>query len=110
MMDYVIGILILSGGFFAVIASLGLVRLPDVLTRMHASTKIGTLSGGLIMAAVALHFAQLGTVILAGAIVVFLVLTAPIAGHMIGRATILTGVPLWSPEDGQPGTSKQEER
>ncbi len=106
MMEVIIGLLILTGGFFAVIASLGLVRLPDVLTRMHASTKIGTLSGGLIMAAVALHFAQLGTVVLALAIVVFLVLTAPIAGHMIGRATILTGVRLWSPESEKTGTAE----
>ena len=109
MMDVVIGVLILIGGFFAVIASLGLVRLPDVLTRMHASTKIGTLSGGLIMAAVALHFAELGTVVLSAAIVIFLVLTAPIAGHMIGRATILTGVPLWSPDDDKAGKAKSSE-
>jgi multicomponent Na+:H+ antiporter subunit G len=44
MIDVVAGILCLAGGAFAFIAGLGVLRLPDVLTRMHASTKAGTLA------------------------------------------------------------------
>lgn len=98
MMGYVSGTLILTGGVFAIIAALGMLRLPDVLIRMHASTKIGTLSSGLIMAAVALEKGEPGIVVRCVAIIVFLLMTAPIAAHMIGRAAVRTGVPLWSPE------------
>jgi len=48
MNDVIVNILIIAGGFFAAVAGLGLLRLPDVLIRMHASTKAGTLGVGLI--------------------------------------------------------------
>ncbi len=95
MIEYITGILLLLGGALAVIAALGILRLPDVLIRMHASTKVGTLSTGLVMVGCILAFWNLGITVRAAAIMVFLLLTAPIAGHMIGRAAIETGVPLW---------------
>jgi len=88
---------VLIGGFFAVIAGLGILRLPDVLIRMHATTKAGTLASGLIMLAVAAGFADASTVARAVAIMLFLLLTAPVAAHMIGRAAFRSGVPLWPP-------------
>ena len=98
MNEWIAAVLLLAGGIFALIAALGIYRLPDVLIRMHASTKVGTLSSGLIIAGVAVYFAELTVIVRGIAIVVFLLLTAPIAGHMIGRAALRTGVPLWSPE------------
>lgn len=95
MIEIVIGLLCLSGAFFALIAGLGVVRLPDVLIRMHASTKAGPLGSGLILAAVAVHFQELSITTKVVAAVLFLLLTAPIAAHMIGRAALRTGVPLW---------------
>ena len=87
--------LVLAGGIFALAAAVGVLRLPDVLIRMHASTKAGTLGCGLILVAVAVHFAETGIVARAVAAIVFLLLTAPVAAHMIGRAAYRTGVPLW---------------
>ena len=98
MMDWIVGILLIAGSGFAVIAALGVLRLPDVLIRMHASTKVGTLSSGLVMLASALHFGEAQIVVRAIAIMLFLLLTAPIGAHMIGRAVIQTGVPLWRGE------------
>ena len=86
MIEYLIGVLVLTGSFFAFIASLGVVRLPDVLVRMHASTKAGTLSAGLVMLGAAIWFWDLSVTFLLIALVLFLLLTAPIAAHMIGRA------------------------
>ena len=86
---------VLLGGFFAFVAGLGLLRLPDVLIRMHATTKAGTLASGLIMLPVAVGFGDAPTVARAVAIIVFLLLTAPVAAHMIGRAAFRSGVPLW---------------
>lgn len=98
MSEEITAILIILGSVFAVIGGIGLVRLPDVLIRMHASTKIGTLSCGLIMAAAAVHFGTADIIIRAIAVFLFLILTAPIAAHMIGRAAVSTGVPLWKNE------------
>ncbi|KIT16475.1 monovalent cation/H(+) antiporter subunit G [Jannaschia aquimarina] len=86
---------VLLGGFFAFIAGLGVLRLPDVLIRMHASTKAGTLASGLVMLAVAVVFSDPPTIALAVLIVVFLLLTAPVGAHMIGRAAFRSGVKLW---------------
>ena len=94
--DIVTAVLLVSGALFAAIAALGLVRLPDVYLRMHAATKAGTLGAGLVMAAVAVHFAEWSVALRAVAAIAFLVITAPVAAHMIGRAAYRIGVPLWS--------------
>ena len=94
--DIVTAVLLVAGALFAAIAALGLVRLPDVYLRMHAATKAGTLGAGLVLAAVATHFAEWSVALRAVAAIAFLVITAPVAAHMIGRAAYRTGVALWS--------------
>ncbi len=89
------GILVLGGAFFCFVAALGIVRLQDVLIRMHASSKAGTLGSGMILLAVALYFAEVSVVARAIAAIAFLVITAPVASHMIGRAAYAYGVKLW---------------
>lgn len=96
MNDIVTAIALVSGGLFAFIAALGLIRMPDVYIRMHAATKAGTLGVGLVMAAVAVHFAEAGIAVRALAGIVFLVITAPVAAHLIGRAAYRAGVAMWS--------------
>jgi len=89
-------IFLVAGAGFMLIAALGLLRMPDLLTRMHATTKAGVLGAGLIMVGAAIYIGQLTVVVKAVAVVAFLVLTAPIAAHAIGRAGYFVGVPLWS--------------
>ncbi|WP_163558543.1 monovalent cation/H(+) antiporter subunit G [Halomonas sp. NO4] len=96
--------LILSGAIFMFLASLGLLRLPDLLTRMHATTKAATLGATLIMLAVALHFTQVAFVARAFGVIIFIMMTAPVAAHVIGRAGYFVGSKLWS------GTVKDELR
>ena len=95
MTELITSFLVVAGSIFAFVAALGVVRLPDVLIRMHASTKAGTLGCGLILLAVAVSFGETGIVARALAAIVFLLLTAPVAAHMIGRAAYRAGVPLW---------------
>jgi multicomponent Na+:H+ antiporter subunit G len=95
MQDWFTGGLLLAGGIFAFIAALGIVRLPDAIIRMHAATKAGTLGCGLIFAAVAVNRLETGTTLRAGAAIVFLLLTAPVAAHLIGRAGYKSGIRLW---------------
>jgi multicomponent Na+:H+ antiporter subunit G len=102
MAEWIMAALVLLGGFFCFIAGLGVLRLQDVLMRMHASTKAGTLGSGLILVAVAIYFGDLATITRALAAILFLLITAPVAAHMIGRAAFRVGVPLWNTkiEDG----------
>lgn len=96
MIDWIIAILIVVGALFTLVAAVGVLRLPDVLIRMHASTKAGTLGCGLILLALAIGSGgDTGTIARALAAFIFLLLTAPVAAHMIGRAAYRTGVPLW---------------
>lgn len=95
MTDAIAGVLILIAGVFALAAALGILRLPDVYIRMHAATKVGTLSSGLVMAAVALAVPEPGVLLRCVLIVLFLVVTAPVGAHMIGRAALTIGVKPW---------------
>ncbi|WP_299231849.1 monovalent cation/H(+) antiporter subunit G [uncultured Halomonas sp.] len=96
--------LVLVGALFMLLAALGVVRLPDLLTRMHATTKAATLGVSLVMLAVALHFAQVAVVARAFAVILFIMMTAPVAAHVIGRAGYFVGTRLWE------GTLKDELR
>jgi multicomponent Na+:H+ antiporter subunit G len=88
-------ILLLLGALFMLLAAIGMVRMPDVLTRMHSSTKSATLGVGLIMLGVALAFSDFAIGVRALAIVIFMFTTTPVSAHMIARASYLSGVPLW---------------
>ena len=104
MIDLIKGTLIIAGSLFMLLASIGILRLPDLLTRMHATTKAAALGVMLIMLAAAMHFAETSIVARALAIVVFILMTAPVAAHVIGRAGYFVGSKLWS------GTVKDELR
>ncbi|KQI72598.1 sodium:proton antiporter [Loktanella sp. 5RATIMAR09] len=88
MINVIIGIFLLLGGFFALIAAIGVLRLPDVLTRMHASTKAGVLGSSLILIGGAIYLAETEVTARVIATIIFLMLTSPIGAHMIGRASV----------------------
>jgi multicomponent Na+:H+ antiporter subunit G len=90
MIEIIAGILILGGAGFTLIAAIGIVRLPDLLNRMHASTKAGTLGSALLLGALAVVFWETTVTTKSVAAILFLLLTAPIAAHMIGRAYVNT--------------------
>lgn len=94
MTDTLVAVLIVLGGGFCAVAGIGTVRLPDVLLRMHASTKAGTLGTGLVLGGVALHFGETSVIAKAMLVVTFLLLTAPVAAHLVGRAAWRSGSPL----------------
>jgi multicomponent Na+:H+ antiporter subunit G len=87
--------LMLVGAFFMLVAAVGVVRMPDLFSRMHSSTKSATLGVGCLLLGAALHFGDVAIAARALAIVVFMLVTAPVAAHMIGRAAYISGVPLW---------------
>jgi multicomponent Na+:H+ antiporter subunit G len=95
MNDIITALLLIVGGIFSFIASLGMLRLPDTIIRMHAATKAGALGAGLIFIANAFYYFELSTTLRALSAVTFILLTAPVAAHLIGRAAYCSKVTLW---------------
>ncbi len=87
--------LLIIGAGFMLIAAIGVLRMPDLMMRLHAVTKAGALGIGLVLLSVALNYGELGIASRAIAGVAFVILTAPVAAHMIARAAYWIGVPLW---------------
>ncbi len=92
-----IGLLVLAGALLSALSTFGLIRLPDVYTRSHAATKSATLGVMFILLGAFLYFMIFVGYTSARLIlgIVFVFVTAPVAGHLIGRAAYRTGVPLW---------------
>jgi multicomponent Na+:H+ antiporter subunit G len=86
LIDIVSGVLILAGGALVLLAALGVVRMEDVFTRMHASTKAGSLGLGLIAAALLIADVQPSWGAKAAAVLIFMLTTLPIGAHLVGRA------------------------
>ncbi len=88
-------LLVLAGAAICLVAALGVVRLPDFFMRMHAATKAGVAGSGLVLLGVAAIDGSASTWIKAVLAVLFLLMTTPVAGHLIGRAGYVSGVPMW---------------
>ena len=86
--------LLLIGSAFALVAAVGLLRLPDMYTRMHAASKAGTMGSCLMLIALAIHADDIGTVSRALAGVVFFLLTAPVSAHLLAKAAYSVGYHL----------------
>lgn len=94
-MEWLTGFLSLIGATLVLLAAIGIVRMPDLFTRMQAATKASTLGVGCLLAAVGIEFADSSVVVRAISIGAFVMLTSPVSNHVIARAAYLTRVPLW---------------
>ena len=91
----VTSVLVVVGALFAFLAAVGINRLPDVYSRMHAASKAGTVGSGLLLIAIGIHSLDGGVFSRAIAGVVFLLLTAPISAHLLARAAYAAGYRMW---------------
>ena len=89
--DVVVSVLLLSGCALFIVAAVGAVRFPDVLTRMHPTTKAATVGLVLVLAAAAVGVDDPAARTLLALVAVFQFITAPVAAHMIGRAAYRAG-------------------
>ncbi|MDM7947721.1 Na+/H+ antiporter subunit G [Oceanibaculum nanhaiense] len=91
-MDFILELLlsafIVIAGFFSLVGSFGLLKLPDVMTRLHAPTKATTLGvGGILIASILYNLlAHGGVSVHELAITLFLFITAPITANFIAKA------------------------
>lgn len=95
MIDVITTALLFVGAALMFLAAVGILRMPDLFTRMQAASKAGMLGAACMLLAVAVFFGELGVIIRAMAAIAFFALTVPVSAHMIGRAAYFVGIPMW---------------
>lgn len=84
--DVLAGVLMVLGALMSLAAAIGLLRFPDLLTRMHAATKPQVLGSLLLLTALGLELRSWALVPLLLVAWIFQLLTVPVSAHMVGRA------------------------
>ncbi|MDR7072838.1 multicomponent Na+:H+ antiporter subunit G [Fictibacillus barbaricus] len=96
MIKIVISIFLVIGTFVILSGTIGVLRFPDVYSRLHAATKSSTLGvSGVLIGSFLYVLTDMG--VFSGKLILgilFVLLTAPVGGHMISRAAYRSGVPL----------------
>lgn len=90
-LQYLAAAAVLVGAVFGLLAAIGIVRLPDLYMRLHAASKAGVVGAGFILLAVALISTDGAVVLRAILGIVFLLLSTPIAAHLLARAAYKAG-------------------
>jgi multicomponent K+:H+ antiporter subunit G len=93
LVEAVVSLLIVVGASFVLVGAIGLARLPDFFTRLHAPTKASTLGVGAIVVASVIHAVagQDSLSLRELAIPVFLFITAPVSAHLLSKAALGPG-------------------
>ena len=90
--DWVAAALMTAGFAFSLIAAVGVLRLPDFYTRLHAQGKCDSLGVTLFLAGIAVHEGLTLTAVKTGAVLVFVFITSPTATHALARAALHSGL------------------
>lgn len=89
MLEYLLAFLIIAGGAFTFIGSLGLARLRDFYSRLHGPTKATTLGVGCVLIASAVYFSRGDELSLHEVLItLFLFITAPVSAHLLAKAAL----------------------
>jgi len=90
MTEWIISILLLMGGFFVLVGSIGLVKMPDFFMRLHGPTKATTLGMAALLTAAMIFFSTTQESLTLKEILIslFLLITAPISGYMMIKSAI----------------------
>lgn len=95
MISIIASILLITGAAFALVAAIGVVRMPDFYCRIHAATKAGAFGLSLLLLGLIVAAPTLRVIIQSVMIISFFYLTAPIGAHMIGRVALQRKVMWW---------------
>ena len=95
MIDFIIMLFCTIGALAILLASIGILRMPDVYLRLSVTTKAATLGIGLILIGAAFHFNDVGITSRVIAIIFFTTVTAPVSAYLIVRAAYFVRAQLW---------------
>ncbi|MBT5414545.1 MAG: monovalent cation/H(+) antiporter subunit G [Rhodospirillaceae bacterium] len=86
---------LLAGAFFCLVGGIGLLRMPDTFTRMHAAGVTDTMGAGLILVGLALHEGFTLVTVKLALILLFIVFSSPTATHALAQAALAGGLTSW---------------
>ncbi|MBM7097152.1 Na+/H+ antiporter subunit G [Bacillus sp. H-16] len=97
MTEVIVSIFLITGAGLSVIGSIGIIRFPDVYGRLHAATKSATLGVISIMIGIFLYFLIVQGLFVGKFLltILFVFLTAPVAGFMIAKSAYNVKVKMW---------------
>jgi multicomponent Na+:H+ antiporter subunit G len=101
--DVISACLLAAGGAFCIVGGIGIIRMPDFYTRMHATSVTETLGAGLILLGLVLQagFTLVTAKLLMVGLIIFF--TSPTATHALARAAMVRGVePVLGPQEDEP--------
>jgi len=98
LIELVVVVLLFGGTFFFTTATLGLLRFPDLFTRLHATGKGDTLGIGLILTGLAIYIGPSPITVKIVLVLTFILLTSPVGTHCICRAVYNQGIKPWEKE------------
>ncbi|MEE2999935.1 MAG: monovalent cation/H(+) antiporter subunit G [Pseudomonadota bacterium] len=107
-LDVLSWILLLSGGVFGVISAVGVLRMPDVYTRMHAASIADTIAIGLTFGGMMLQAGLTIITIKLVLILVFIFFASPTTTHALAKAAIAGGIKPILHEDRRKKTSNKK--
>ena len=90
--DIVSAVLLIGGGFFVLVGGIGVLRMPDLYTRMHAASVTDTMGALLVILGVMLQAGFTLASVKLAAILVFLLFTSPTASYALANAALLAGI------------------
>jgi multicomponent Na+:H+ antiporter subunit G len=93
--DIVAAVLCCIGTFFFLLGTTGLLRMPDIFTRLHPSTKCDTLGGCSVIIGMAVYSGWSWDVLKLVLIACFLLLSSATCGHAIGRSAVRSNIECW---------------
>jgi multicomponent Na+:H+ antiporter subunit G len=100
LLDLLAMVLLVAGAFFFLAGTVGLLRFPDVYTRLHALTKVDNLGLGCVVVALMLRADSLAILLKLGLIWALALLATATAGYLIAQSARRHGIPPWQrPED-----------
>ena len=103
--ELIVSALLLVGSFFTLVGAIGLARLPDFFTRLHAPTKATTLGvGGMLLAAM-VAAGSTAFAVREILIMLFLFVTAPVSAYLLGQAGLQRRLPSQPPAPEQPAAA-----
>lgn len=99
MIKIIAGLLLVLGAFLTLTASIGMIRFPDLYTRMHAATKAGTLGITFMLIAASTFFHTLTVITESIILIGFIFTAAPIAAHLLARSAYKTNEHFYNPSN-----------
>lgn len=97
MLDILSALCLAGGGFFCLVGGIGLLRMPDFYTRMHAGSVIETLGAGLILLGLVIQAGLTLIAVKLAMVGLLIYFASPTASHALARAAMLRNMPRLAP-------------